>query len=324
MKKLLLLLLLTPLAFAGWEGTAAFAIVTAATILAVLYMVGYGFDITELKMIAKEELFQLFALMIMVAVFYGSTNLIDGISRNYAFAMDKATIQEKAVQILNQWSSDTKDKLNAVNELDAKASKEASRAGQCSLFGMGYSVSGCGSFSMLNPPLGMAGGIIGFAYSEVNGMLKLIQISLEYSLKILLPVGILLRTFKVTRGAGGFFIALAISLHIMLPLGIIFNEVLATTFDNAGVSGYDGGTGSIGDCDPFNPWDSTPGIPSNYAIAKDAYTSLREGIRGFLKVVLLRSTLGPVIALLIVMASIRGISSVLGAEVDVSMIARFT
>jgi hypothetical protein len=189
---------------------------------------------------------------------------------------------------------------------------------------------------MLNPPLGMAGGIIGFSYAEVSGMQKFVHISNEYSLTVLLPIGILLRTFKVTRGAGGFFIAVAISLHILLPLGIIFNEMLAQTFeDSANAAEYTGTlSSSISEdyeCDGDNTGNNVyaealelVGLKeSNNDLAKGLYGEMREGIKSFLTVVLLRATLGPVIALLIVMASIRGLSSLMGAEVDVSAIARF-
>ncbi|MFH1520059.1 MAG: hypothetical protein ABID61_00265 [Candidatus Micrarchaeota archaeon] len=323
MKKLLLLLLFVPLVFAGWEATAALAIITAATILAVLYMIGFGFDITELKIMAKEELFQLIALMVMMVVFYGSTNvlndsLIDAISTNDAMAQSTGSIQDEASAILTEWKDQTNTILNSIVSLDKNASIESSKADQCSLFGMGYSVSACGGFAMLNPPLSMAGGITGFALAEVNGMHRFIEISKEYALTILMPIGILLRTFKITRGAGGFFIALAISMHIMLPLGIIFNEMVAKTFDNTNPPDYTGITmGSISECSPGDPG-------SNEGAIKDDYMDLRRGIRGQLSTILLRSTLGPVLGLLIMMASIRGLSSLMGAEVDVSSISRFT
>ncbi|MFH1785712.1 MAG: hypothetical protein ABH842_04755 [Candidatus Micrarchaeota archaeon] len=319
MKKLLLLLLFVPLAFAAWQTTAALAIFTAATLLAMVYAVGFGMDINELKMIAKEEFFQLLVLLVMIAVFYGSVNILDGISENGAFTGGSGNIQDKAEVILASWSSDAKTMLNTVTSLDSSASREASKAFQCSLFGMGYSVSSCGAYSMLNPPLGMAGGIIGFAYAEVSGMEKLVTIAGEYALKVLLPIGILLRTFKLTRGAGGFFIALAISLHIMLPLGIIFNEMLAETFDGSAAAGaYSGSPGSLTTCDADDPWGS------NDNKAKSSYMDIRTGIKAYLKSILLRATLGPVIALLIVAGTIRGLSSLMGAEVDVSAIARFT
>lgn len=328
MKKLLLLLLTIPLVFAGWEATAALAIVTAATILAILYAIGFGFDINELKIMAKEELFQLVALMVMMVVFYGSASvmddsLLDAISQNKGFAQSEDTIQSEASSILGEWKTETGNILKNIMELDMTASIESSKADQCSLFGMGYSVSACGSYAMLNPPLSMAGGIVGFSLAEVNGMHRFVEISNAYALTILIPVGILLRTFKITRGAGGFFIALAISLHIMLPLGIIFNEMLAKTFENTNPPDYTGvSLGSISECDPGSP--SSILLDSNEDNVKEDYMDLRNGIRGQLSVVLLRSTLGPVIGLLIMMASLRGLTSLMGAEVDVSSIARFS
>lgn len=321
MKKLLLILFLLPVVFAGWEVTTGVAVITAATLLALIYAVGFGLDITELKMLAKEEFFQLFALLIMMTVLFSLFAAISEVTE--LRGTDSSSIQEKADKILDSWANDTADKLEDVMSLDSDASKEASQAFQCSLFGMGYSVSSCGAFSMLNPPLGMAGGIIGFAYAEVSGMRKLVTIADAYALELLLPIGILLRTFKLTRGAGALFIALGTSLYIMLPLGIIFNEMLAQTFDDnveePYKSEYNGSMPNMGSCVP----DSTV-VDNNDDAAASTYEDLRDGIKAYLKAVLLRSTLGPVIALLIVAGSIRGLTSLLGAEIDVSAIARFT
>lgn len=172
---------------------------------------------------------------------------------------------------------------------------------------------------MVNTPLSMAGGIVGFAIGELHSMKRLLAISTGYAMNLLLPMGILLRTFKLTRGAGGFLMATAVSMHILLPAGMVFNDMLADTFlADAGAAAYTGGIGSIvPECDPDAVvFDSESG-------ATELLDSLLGDLRKVVFGVLIRGTLGPVLSLLMMIAGIRALSSLGGAEVDVSALGRF-
>jgi hypothetical protein len=192
---------------------------------------------------------------------------------------------------------------------------------------MGYSVSGCGSYSMLATPISMSGGIIGFALGELSAIAKLIYISQSYALQLLLPLGIVLRTVKITRGAGGLLIALGIAMHIMLPIGIIFVEMLGETFlASPDITGYNPNNTpsiSIGTCEPSNAVSQFSGRTSNEENVINGYHQMKSAIRGWLFAALIKATLGPVVALLLMVTSIRTLTSVAGSEVDVSAISRF-
>jgi hypothetical protein len=343
MKKLMLLLLLVPLAFAGWQTVAAMAIITSGALLAAVYIIGFGLGINELQILAKEELFQLLALMVMMVALWGGDGILNGISTSPEFAGDSDTMQEASLDILDDWKANVTSALNAMKDVDKAVSVEGSRGGQCSLFGMGYSVSACGGFSMLAAPLSMAGNIAGFAMAEVAGMRRLVEIAMEYGLSLILPLGIILRTFKMTRGAGGFLIALAVSMHIMLPAGIIFNSMLAETFldDDDASEGYEETPQGIDmtdlECEPMNTRGSIGDsivtafvsggtnieMDSNEGKAANAYNDMRGSIRSYLYALLIEATMGPIIALLLMIGSIRALSAAAGADVDVSAISRF-
>jgi hypothetical protein len=53
------------------------------------------------------------------------------------------------------------------------------------------------------------------------------------ALTILLPSGIILRTFYPTRKLGGFLMAAAIGLYVVLPLSYVFNATLANSYNSA-------------------------------------------------------------------------------------------
>jgi hypothetical protein len=214
--------------------------------------------------------------------------------------------------------------FNNIAALDISVSKEGSKAGQCNIMGIGYSISGCGGYSMLATPLSMAGGITGFAMAELSAMKRLLDVSSTYALNFILPLGIVLRTFKITRGAGGFLIALAVSMHILLPMGVVFNEMLGVTFlDDAASSDYSGsgGSASVEDCNPTDYQATADRDSDNPAVR--TYNSMRSDIQDYLYQILIRATLGPVLGLLIMMAGIRALSALAGADVDVSAISRF-
>jgi hypothetical protein len=368
MKRMLLLLLILPLAFAQWEATAGLAIMTSVTLLAVVYMIGMGFGVNELQMMAKEELFQVIAVMLMLVLLVGSDNILNVITTNVAFKGTSTNMQGAALEILTDMRNQVETVFNTLRDVDHQVALQASKGGSCNVLQVGYSMSGCGGFSMLPTPLSMAGNIAGFALGELSAMIRLVQICQNYSMQFLLPLGIVLRTFKLTRGAGGFLIALAISLYLLVPMGVIFNEMMALTFLKAGTAAdtsaelkplvkmYGETTASppVEECNELDapgimgnlmagagavdcPASTTladlgnigafvpglGGLDSNDAKATATYCMLRAYTRGYLYLMLIRATLGPVIALLMMSAGIRTLTSIAGAEVDVSAISRF-
>lgn len=332
MKKMLLLLMLVPLAFAAqpWQNTAMLAMGVSVGLLAVLYAIGTGFSINELQMMAKEEFFQLIAMGILLGAFVGANGLIDGLSKNPALtdcSASDCTLQKAASDSLTASLASMAATFNDITAFDLAASNAASKASQCTVMGVGYSMSACGGFSMLATPLSMAGGIAGFAMGELSAMKRLVDISSAYALSFLLPLGIILRTFKVTRGAGGLLIALGISMHIMLPAGVIFNDMLGATFQDSHLSSqvkaFTGQYAATGYYKAGSISCDAASIGSSENGAVDAYNGLRGDIRKYLYVIMVQATLGPVISLLMFAASLRALTSLAGAEVDVSAIARF-
>lgn len=355
MKKLLLLLLIIPLAFAtSWQNVAAMALMVSVTLVAAVYMVGIGFGIKELKIIAKEEFFQVIATALMMVVLAGSAGILDGIARQSAFTdTTTITMANTSMHIISETRAEVVGIFSNIESYDKKVSSEASKGGQCSILGMGYSVSGCGGFAMMATPISMSGNLVGFAIAELSAMEQILKIATTYALNLILPLGILLRTFKITRGAGGFFIALAVSLYIVIPAGVIFASMLSATFEantaysDDYLSDYDATVASCNALDtvpePFiidlfediaTAGLTTGGLAAssinellnsdtNDGKAQGTYFSLRKEMRTHLDIVLVKATMMAVISLLMMAASLKALTSALGAEVDVSAISRF-
>ncbi len=345
-KLALMMVFLVPLAFASWQSLAGLAIMTSIGILAIIFMVGMGFQIRELQMMAKEELYQVIAAAFLIIILIGSNSVLDIISQNLSFTGGEDTLQgnalvsiEETIGILGTYFENLLDRGNWV-------ASQSSKTFRCSIMMVGYTVTGCGGYSMLNPPISMAGSIVGFALGELSAVGKLIEITGEYAMVLLLPAGIILRTLKVTRGAGGLLIAFAISAHIMLPLGIILVDMMAENFISYGddpeqTLGWVGedindnytddgelaaSLSSIDEeyvCEPeISGTLPAGGELNNMQRAKRVYNQLRGDMKKYVFVVLIKGTLGPVIALLMFISSLRALTSLAGAEVDVTALTK--
>jgi len=315
-----------------WLNTAMIAISIAMILLAITYMIGYGFGVDPLKAMAKDELFQLIALALVIAVFFGANNIVNMISTAPELAGEQANMQTTALLSINSTIANLSQAYSYVADADKKTGSAASQAVSCQLANIGYSVSGCGGFSMLSSPFSLAGSILGFAIGEMNALYKLIELALFYALPLFLPFGIILRTFRVTRGAGGFLIAMAVSLHILLPMGILFVDMMGDSFlaspeaseYNVALAPLSGADLSAADiveglstiCRPGDVGDTNP----DRAIG--IYDSLRKDLKSYIFLALIKGTFGPLVAVLMMVSGIRFLTSLAGAEVDVSALGR--
>jgi hypothetical protein len=320
-KILLMLFLLISFSFAAWQSVAVLALVASLTLIALVFVIGYGFGIDILKATAKDEVYQLIALAILIVVLFGTNNLLDAISTDPTLSGEQANMQTTALISLNSTMKNLSNAYSNVQDVDKDIGVASAKVLSCQLQGMGYSVSGCGGFSMLAGPFSLAGSIMGFALGELNAVYKLIEVSLAYGLTLLLPIGIILRTFRLTRGAGGFLIAAGVSFHILLPIGILFVDMLGDSFlaDEDTPAAYKSSAGLSGISPSCEPGDTGEG---NADEAYSAYSSLRSAMKSYVFLILIKATLGPVVSILMMIAGIRYLTSLAGAEVDVSALAR--
>ncbi|MDD5337095.1 MAG: hypothetical protein PHS02_01280, partial [Candidatus ainarchaeum sp.] len=208
MKRLLLALMLLPLAFAqsAWQDLSILAILASVAALAIIFAVGYGIESNELKFLAKEELFQLMFTAVMVAGFVAVVQPI--VQGTYIDA--SADVQA------------TMGSITSINSVLTKAAmelgKEGSKSIWCSFSAAGFGVSACSGYRMLGPALSMGFQLTATSLAELQGINFLMDFSKNYIFTLFFPLGLFMRTFKYTRGAGGLFIAVGLAFYVMLPI----------------------------------------------------------------------------------------------------------
>jgi hypothetical protein len=147
------------------------------------------------------------------------------------------------------------------------------------------------------------------------------------STSVILPTGLLLRTFVATRKLGGFFIALAIGLYVIYPLSYLFDayiansytaNVNATSIRSLTVSASGFGNNIYSGIGPTVTNSVIRGITSTFI------TPLQLILNGFQNVItsiidtisyfIVYTFVLPAFSLIITVISIRELSSLLGSE----------
>ena len=120
----------------------------------------------------------------------------------------------------------------------------------------------------------------------------------------LLPAGIVLRAFGITRGFGGALIAIAIGFYLIYPLAVVFSYGMVLNNVHNQVNSMPSGGGM-----DVDSWQSDSG-------------GLFGSVCGIVGTVLVGAVIIPFIAFVIVVAFVKGLSAAIGDEVDVSNLTR--
>ncbi|MDD5096495.1 MAG: hypothetical protein PHY95_03200 [Candidatus ainarchaeum sp.] len=347
MKKFLLALLLASLSFAAeaeaWQVYSITAVLAAFSVLVIFYMLTYAVDSPQARGMAVSEMFQVLVTLVIIAVFVGA----EGYSRDVlapAFGEDFGapegyTHLDFAVNITKsminyQWGQITKLDGQVVRPL----ANLATVTGNCGFLGFSFTFNGCAGIAVPSGSMALAMRVLVACILSLSSQLVLLMLANDFFFPVLLPMGLFLRCFHVTRGTGGFLIAVAVAFYFVYPLGVIITKGMldqaeAGLVAAAGADNYDPVIPSIdapnadlmsveslewivpGDCDPFD----MSYEPTKTMIGKVMNPDLMDRmIFHFFIGGLFTSALN----LLIALSSVRELSRIFGTEVDVSALAR--
>ncbi len=320
---------------ASWQVLSALGILVSWFVLSLTYMVGSLLDNVGLMARAKAEVWEIITTTIILAsviviasaactfpasyvnpILGASTDNMFKVSENYLFWLGNKTMQVFA---------DLMDMNNTISVL-------LSIMGGFNIFGIGLTMQ---PFAGLQPLMNimnlfMNGAMICMitAVAQMT-VLKFIEAGV---LSVLLPAGIVCRSFPFTRQFGGSLIAIALGLYIFYPLMLVVDDAIMgspSRDPRAGGIGYSGSsnTAAIIASVPFMMvgffLGGASGAASMFSPTLDMVVTyfVNKPIVGLGEVALAAFIL-PAINGVVFVAVVRDLSRILGQEVDVSSLSR--
>jgi len=302
----------------AWVSMAALTLVASAAILGITLALGTAFNVNELQMLSKEEFYQLIATAVMVVLLFSADSFFNN-TFSVLFGDASGTLQEASAAKLQAILDNQVGIYSIVKSFSVQISSESTESFYCTLSGLGFNVAPCNGFSALLTPLSMVMQSLALGIAEISSLLRLVLFGDRYAFQLLLPFGILLRTFKATRGAGGLVIGFAAALYLFLPLAVMMMDGLTSpgAVQASSVS-LPGDT-----CDVYDF--SNYGTSMNYDnadTAKDVFSGLMGSLDSLLYIFLVQGTMSTIMCLLAFYASMSWIAKLAGADVDLMPLMR--
>ncbi len=344
MKKLMLALAFISLCFAGaadWQILAFIAIFTAFMVLLILYILSYLVNSPEMRMMAKGEMYQVFITLMFLMVFvsfqlYSTSVFSSALSSAFEeTTMDHISYAQELAAQMATYQGDILKRLTL--GLTLPLGSMASASASCNILGTSFSYPGCIGIQVPFSSLMFATNIIVSAMLANNSQIVLLNLAKTFFFPILLPLGLFLRCFQFTRGAGGLLIAIAFSFYFVFPIAIMITAGMAAEVDFGDPMSLIPGEGDIeypselfgeemtsweinSEC---NPLDMDPNAGNKQA-QRLVGSSAAPMIKSITYVFFVQGLFTTGLNILMTLAAVRGLSKVFGAEVDISAIARIS
>lgn len=300
----------------GWETTALTALAVSFSIIGFAFAVAIGFHYRELEEWAKTEMYEIFISGLVVVTLIAFVNILSGISTNLAGG-DPFTIAHNALDMIILETTSIFLTLFLTNFMISAMSTLMFSFFIPILITPATPAVTIRFGSFVSPWAGLSAMVMGVdtVFNLVSAMLAALlveQVLLDFfrftMLKYFLPLGVLMRTFPLTRVAGATIIAIAIGAYIVYPLAVIYtwnvyNQYKATSTP-----------GSPGDPLSFAAGATFQAITWNVNNVINPITSL---MRNFVIVLVLF-----LIVIIITLSSIRSLAGALGGDPDLFGLAR--
>lgn len=312
----------------NWIRIAAIGLIAGLSIIALMFMASRILGRPELGASAAAEFYQLLMTGAVVASFALLQIALESV---YLPSLQQAliggppppgtTLIGNAQTVTYSYAGEVEGLLGAVGDGMVAVGREGSKSTYCSFLGAGYNIVTCSTLNAARAPLGMAFNSLALAYADLTAQSALLSSGM-FLFSLLLPLGIVLRVFRLTRHAGGALVAIAIGFYFVFPSSILFMHYYVIEEVRPLL------IGPIGDFQPpvCNPMVMDERDSVGYLERLNSLgTPTSPGIiRPLLFITLIQSIFATILSVFITLAFIRYIAQILGAEIDVSMLSRIT
>jgi hypothetical protein len=349
MKKMMLPILLAlfflSISFAGpaedelqWHSYAFIAAGSAVMVLAALYAISYLVDSAQMRMLVRQELYQV-ALTIGIIIFFLSFeaymySYMEGVLAE-SFGGDADSHIDYAMGILVDNADEQWGMIKELTEhLTMALGSMASSSATCSILGTSLTYPGCIGIQVPFSSLIFATNTLVTAMLTSNSQIALLKLAEEFFFPVMMPLGLFLRCFQFSRGAGGLLIGISAAFYFVFPISILLTEGMLNIAEiDAGISepsiphpqflseefANDFSSFSVAaDCNPLD-------MDQNAARKQGSRLTGSNGDRlvdPLLFYIFIGGLFNTMLNLMITLSAARALSKVFGAEVDISALAR--
>lgn len=344
-KEILLALALFSLAFAGpaedelqWHSYAFIAAGAAVGVLTILYALSYLIGSSEMRMLVRQELYQVVATVFIIIFFLSFEAYVHAYMSGLlaeSFGGEETSHIGYAMDILTENADEHWGMIKELTEhLTMAFGSMASSSATCSIMGTSLTYPGCIGIQVPFSSLVFATNALVTAMLTSNSQIALLHLAEDFFFPIMLPLGLFLRCFQFSRGAGGLLIGISAAFYFVFPISILLTEAMLNTAEiDAGIeepsiphpkflsedfandfSGFE----IAADCNPLD-MDQNAARKQGKRLTGDNGDKLVDPLLFYIFIGGLFNTM---INILITLSAARALSKVFGAEVDISALAR--
>jgi hypothetical protein len=321
--------------------SANIALLISFMLVGVVYALAKAFEDARFANWAQNHLYQTIGTAIILLIYLSASGLLDQVL-GPAFCSGSIVYPELGAppggaRDCSDWTSTqtyVKNYLNGIKAFAVDSSKMvlslSDCAGMSSSLSIGINVDVVSFYWSPFGALGSLSNALGMILTAIAAAVVFLQVQISVIemypglFGVVLPLGIVLRTFPFTRRAGGAMIAIAIGFTIILPLSYLVVKDVGDKYwnDNCGA------VSTTSDC-----WSTALDLgstmnPLSSSLPTDVMNKLKDLFKPGGKYSCLAFKIGiagiilPLLAYMITLHITRGIAELLGADIDLSMLVK--
>jgi len=299
------------------------ALLLPTFIVAIAYMASYAFGAPQLRAVLQDELLQILATGAVALTLVGTQAVVD----EYVVATLQASgaagsgingVMDAAAQKINDLAAGTSGALSNMQDVSMALGKEASKGVFCNFMGVGFSLSNCSPLNAYRGSLTASAFTATVALSDTYAQSYILSLARSYGFTVIIPLGLLLRCFRASRGAGGALIAIGFGFYTVYPAVILATDNL---LHGPGAPPGAPTLPTVGTCDPMET--SVSKSLSEFTDYGDQLTDY-TATKAMAYFVLVRVLFLSILNLIITLGFIRAFAHMIGSDIDVSGLARIS
>ncbi len=311
----------------------ALALLSALMVLALAYMASYVFSMPQLRAIVQDEVFQVIATGAVAILLVGFAVMVDdylsviaigaGVT-DYGPSPDMMTVANGILGGLigSTVGTDSSTPTTIVGGLSSAiqfTSNQGSKSGFCNFLGIGYVLGNCAAYNSFAGALTTPLIVAYLSLADLYAQMFLLSLAQAYGFTLLIPLGLFLRCFKFTRGAGGALIAIGFGFATVYPTVIVaMNYALVTS--HSPQLGNLSGPGAP-ECDQTA---SDVGVVLGTFEAYEANLVNFSTVETTAYILLVEVIFMSILNMIITLGFIRMLAHAIGSDIDVSALARIS